>query len=223
VSAGAGDARRVSPLGDELGAIDWAQGLIPAVVQDAGSGEVLMLGYMNEEALAATRATGQVTFFSRSRQRLWVKGETSGNFLAFKAAAIDCDGDTLLILAAPSGPVCHRGPRTCFGDGPRPAAAGLAFLAELEGVIAARAAGAQPGAASYTARLLAAGPRGAAQKLGEEAVEAALAAVAETDERVVEEAADLMYHLLVLLRSRGLTLGQVVRALEGRRGGFVSG
>jgi len=223
MSAGAVDAPRGSSPGDDLGGIDWAKGLIPAVVQDAVSGEVLMLGYMNEEALAATRATGRVTFFSRRRQRLWVKGETSGNFLTFKAASIDCDGDALLILATPSGPVCHRGTRTCFGDVPRPAAAGFAFLAELEGVIAARAAGAQPGAASYTARLLAARPRGAAQKLGEEAVELALAAVAETDERVVEEAADLMYHLLVLLRSRGLTLGQVARVLEGRRRGFVSG
>lgn len=199
-------------------------GLLPAIVQDAETGEVLMLGYMNEAALEATRATGRVTFYSRSKGRLWVKGETSGHFLEVRDISVDCDGDALLLLARPAGAVCHRGTRTCWGEGaPRAAVSELAGLVELERVISERAAqrdaqrDATGDATSYTASLLAAGPRRVAQKVGEEAVELALAAVGETDQDFLEEAADLLYHVLVLLRARGLTLGQVVRVLEGRR------
>lgn len=192
-----------------------ADGLLPAIVQDADTGEVLMLGYMNEEALASTRATGRVTFFSRSRQRLWMKGETSGHFLQFEALAADCDRDALLILARPTGPVCHRGTMSCWGEAPpHPTATRLAFLTRLEHIIAERDE-ARP-ANSYSARLLGRGPGRVAQKVGEEAVELALSAVADTDERVLEEAADLLYHVLLLLRTRQLTLGQVVSVLERR-------
>jgi phosphoribosyl-ATP pyrophosphohydrolase/phosphoribosyl-AMP cyclohydrolase len=196
--------------------LSWpADGLLPAIVQHADSGEVLMLAYMNAEALALTRSTGRVTFYSRRRQRLWVKGETSGNFLAFETLASDCDGDALLVLARPHGPVCHVGTPTCWGDRPPlPAAAGLAFLTRLERLIGERDE-ARP-TESYSARLLARGTPAVAQKVGEEAVELALAAVTDTDERVLEEAADLLYHTLVLLRTRRLTLGQVVAALERR-------
>jgi len=192
-----------------------AEGLLPAIVQDADSGEVLMLGYMSREALAATRATRQVTFYSRSRRRLWVKGETSGHFLDFVALAADCDGDALLVLARPAGPVCHRGTRSCFGvTPPRAQATRHAFLARLERLIAERDATRPPD--SYSARLLERGPTGIAQKVGEEAVELALAAVADSEERMLEEAADLLYHLLLLLRARGLELAQVLEVLERR-------
>lgn len=201
----------------DLDALDWGknQGLLPAIVQDAGDGAVLMLGYMNREALAATQASGLVTFWSRSKQRLWTKGETSGHRLEVSAIAADCDGDTLLVLARPAGPACHLGTRTCFGAAPpRADAAALGFLAELEQVIERRIA--EPSAASYTARLLAEGPRRIAQKVGEEGVELALAAVTEGDAEVVGEAADLLYHMLVLLKSRRLPLERVVAELEAR-------
>jgi phosphoribosyl-ATP pyrophosphohydrolase/phosphoribosyl-AMP cyclohydrolase len=197
--------------------LDWDKGggLLPAVVQDAGSGAVLMLGYMNREALAATQATGRVTFWSRSKGRLWTKGETSGHFLNLRQIAGDCDGDTLLILAEPVGPVCHLGTPTCWGENPpRSAAQQTAFLGTLEQVIVQRIAARPPG--SYTAKLLGEGTRRIAQKVGEEGLELALAAVAQSDAEVVGEAADLLYHTLLLLKVKGLSLSQVVAELESR-------
>ena len=202
---------------DSPAGLDWDKGggLIPAVVQDAGSGAVLMLAYMNREALAATQATGRVTFWSRSKGRLWTKGEFSGHFLQVRQIAADCDGDTLLILAEPTGPACHKGTPTCWGQSaPQSAAQPAAFLARLERVIAERIDTRPPG--SYTAKLLAQGTRRIAQKVGEEGLELALAAVAQSDEEVIGEAADLMYHTLLLLKVKGLSLSQVVRELETR-------
>jgi phosphoribosyl-ATP pyrophosphohydrolase/phosphoribosyl-AMP cyclohydrolase len=202
---------------NDLDELDWdkSDGLLPAIVQDAAGGAVLMLGYMTRKALAATQASGRVTFWSRSKQRLWTKGETSGNYLEVRSIAADCDRDTLLILARPSGPACHLGTRTCFGETPPHAAAeSLAFLSTLQEVIAERIA--NPAPDSYTAKLLAEGPRRVAQKVGEEGVELALAAVAQGDAEVVGEAADLLYHMLVLLQSKHLSLAQVVAELETR-------
>jgi phosphoribosyl-ATP pyrophosphohydrolase/phosphoribosyl-AMP cyclohydrolase len=197
--------------------LDWDKGggLLPAIVQDAGSGAVLMLGYMNRAALAATQSSGQVTFWSRSKGRLWTKGESSGHFLKVKHIAADCDGDTLLVSAEPSGPACHLGTPTCWGeDAPQSAAEPLAFLGELEQVIAQRIATRPEG--SYTAKLLAEGPRRIAQKVGEEGLELALAAVAQSDQEIIGEAADLLFHALLLLKVKGLSLSQVVTELETR-------
>jgi phosphoribosyl-ATP pyrophosphohydrolase/phosphoribosyl-AMP cyclohydrolase len=197
----------------ELARIDWDKGagLVPVVVQDAGSAAVLMLGYMNREALQRTFETGLVTFYSRSRQRLWQKGETSGNQLELRAVRLDCDGDTLLLQASASGPVCHTGTATCFGD---PRLPPLAFIGELERIIAQRIAA--PTEGSYTARLHRSGIKRIAQKLGEEGLETALAACTEADEALLGECADLLYHLLVLLRARDLTLAQVAEVLRVR-------
>jgi len=196
-----------------LDTLDWdkAGGLMPAIVQDAGSGRVLMLGYMNREALEKTQATGHVTFFSRSRQRLWTKGETSGNRLELIAVQADCDRDTLLVQAIPHGPTCHLGSDTCWGDEVHPPAG---FLAELERVIESRA-GADP-ESSYTARLLAKGIKRCAQKVGEEGVEVALAATAGDREELIDESADLLYHLLVVLAASDVSLEQICRRLESR-------
>jgi len=201
---------------DDIDALDWAKGagLLPAIVQHADSGSVLMLGYMNRDALAATLQTGQVTFYSRSRARLWTKGETSGNTIELRAVTMDCDRDTLLVLGRPHGPVCHTGAATCFHDQPATAATGLAFLLQLETVIAARIAD-QP-ESSYTAKLYARGLTRMAQKVGEEGLEVALAAVTDGDAQLVGEGADLVYHLLLLLRARGLGLGDVVAELASR-------
>jgi phosphoribosyl-ATP pyrophosphohydrolase/phosphoribosyl-AMP cyclohydrolase len=201
----------------DLDQLDWdkSSGLLPVVVQDADSGAVLMLAYMNRGALAATRASGRVTFWSRSKQRLWTKGETSGNFLELVSVAADCDGDTLLILARPHGPVCHAGTRSCFGaDPPRAGAEQFTFLGTLESVIAQRIAARPEG--SYTARLLTEGMRRIAQKVGEEGLELALASVALSDAEVIGEAADLLYHVLLLLKAKQLSLAQVVTELEAR-------
>lgn len=197
--------------------LDWDKGggLLPAIVQHAGSGAVLMLGYMNREALAATRASGRVTFWSRSKGRLWTKGETSGHFLELKEIAADCDGDALLILAEPTGPACHRGTPTCWGENPpQSIAQRMAFLGQLERVIAERIE-ARP-AGSYTAKLLAEGTRRIAQKVGEEGLELALAGVAQSDQEIIGEAADLLYHMLLLLKVKGLSLPQVILELEAR-------
>jgi phosphoribosyl-ATP pyrophosphohydrolase/phosphoribosyl-AMP cyclohydrolase len=197
--------------------LDWSKdgGLLPAVVQDAGSGAVLMLGYMNREALAATEASGRVTFWSRSKGRLWTKGESSGHFLELKEIAADCDNDTLLIMAEPAGPVCHRGTPTCWGESPPESAAQrLAFLGTLEQVIARRIATRPAG--SYTAKLLDQGTRRIAQKVGEEGLELALAGVAQSDAEIIGEAADLLYHTVLLLKVKGLSLSQVVTELESR-------
>jgi phosphoribosyl-ATP pyrophosphohydrolase/phosphoribosyl-AMP cyclohydrolase len=202
-----------------LARIDFAKGggLVPAIVQDAADGAVLMLGYMNAEALAATRARGRVVFFSRSKGRLWEKGETSGHTLEVADIRVDCDGDTLLVTARPNGPACHLGTRTCFGDDPAAPREPLGFLSTLERIVEERIAGRPEG--SYTARLHAAGPRRMAQKVGEEGLEVALAAAAESDEKVLGESADLLFHLIVLLKSRGLTLEAVVRELAQRHVG----
>jgi len=192
---------------DEV-AFGAADGLLPAIVQHADTGAVLMLAWMNRDALRATLTGRRVVFFSRSRAQLWEKGATSGNTLDLAAVHADCDRDALLVLARPRGPVCHLGTKTCFGDEPSP------FLAKLENVIADRV-GADP-AGSYTARLLAGGPHRSAQKVGEEAVEVAIAATAGNDAEVVAESADLLFHLIVLLRSRGLSLTQVIAELEAR-------
>lgn len=188
---------------------DFSRGLLPAVVQDADTGQVLMLGWMNEEALAVTRASGKVTFFSRSRGRLWTKGETSGHVLQFLNLAVDCDADALLIEARPAGPTCHLGLASCFGEAQ---AAGV--LGRLERRIEARAASGDP--QSYTARLLAQGPLRVAKKLAEEGAETALAAACEDEQAVVREAADLLYHLLVLLRLRKIPLARVFAELAAR-------
>jgi phosphoribosyl-AMP cyclohydrolase / phosphoribosyl-ATP pyrophosphohydrolase len=205
------------PEPDPLKRLDWGKdsGLLPAIVQDAGSGAVLMLGYMNRAALAATQATGRVTFWSRSKGRLWTKGETSGHYLELKEIAADCDGDTLLILATPAGPACHLGTATCWGErAPRSAAEPIGFLGRLEEIIAARIAERPPG--SYTAKLLAEGTRRIAQKVGEEGLELALAGVAQSDQEIIAEAADLLYHTVLLLKAKGLSLHQVAVELESR-------
>ena len=200
----------------EISKVDFAKadGLVPAIVQDADTGAVLMLAYMNSEALEQTLARKRAVFFSRSKQRLWEKGETTGHTLDVVDVALDCDNDTLLVTARPRGPACHNGTATCFGDEPRNSATGIAFLAKLESVIAQRAS--EKPEASYTAKLLDKGIKRIAQKVGEEGVETALAGVGEADDKVVEESADLLFHLLVLLRARGIPLAEVVRALESR-------
>ena len=194
--------------------INWdkVSGLLPAIVQDAQSGKVLMLGYMNREALDITRDTKRVTFYSRSKQRLWTKGETSGHILQLVSLHVDCDQDTLLIMANPIGPTCHKGTISCFGDGNFTAAESFAFLGKLESVIAQRIAEKPDG--SYTARIWEKGVTRMAQKVGEEGVEVALAAVAQEKERLVSEAADLVFHLALLLRARELSLLDVVKELQ---------
>ena len=193
--------------------LDWAKGdgLLPAIVQHWLSGEVLMLGYMNAEALTHTQNTGQVTFYSRSKQRLWTKGESSGHVLALKSIRIDCDADTLLVQAEPQGPTCHLGTSSCFGDTVQPP---LGFLAELDALIAQRHAERPQG--SYTTKLFDGGIRRMAQKVGEEGVETALAAVVQDDHELLGEAADLIFHLTVVLRARGLSLTDVVTLLGKR-------
>lgn len=201
----------------KLTAVDWdkGNGLVPAIIQDASTGAVLMLGYMNREALAATEAAGRVTFFSRSKNRLWTKGEESGHFLEVCSISADCDHDALLILARPAGPVCHLGTPTCWGnEAPRALVQRLEFLSRLEQILAQRIA--DPPEGSYTAKLVAEGLTRIAQKVGEEGVELALAAVAQSDEAVISEAADLLYHMALLLKAKGLSLTQVVAELESR-------
>lgn len=194
-------------------ALDWAKmdGLLPAVIQDAATGEVRMVGYMDRTALDATLADRLVTFRSRSTGGPWRKGETSGNLLDLVEVRADCDGDALLVLAIPRGPTCHTGTSSCFGDEGAP---GVGFIGDLERVIASRV-GADP-ATSYTAKLLSEGPARAAQKVGEEGVETALAGRCGDDAELVSEAADLVYHLAVLLRSRGLGLSRVTDELRRR-------
>jgi phosphoribosyl-AMP cyclohydrolase / phosphoribosyl-ATP pyrophosphohydrolase len=192
------------------------RGLVPCVVQDWASGEVLTLAYMDADALALTRETGEVHFFSRSRQALWHKGETSGNVLRVRAIRYDCDADALLALVEPAGPACHSGERSCFHQGALHPAAPHEALPALERTIAARAAERPEG--SYTAALLA-DPERAGEKVQEEAEEVARAAREESDARVAEEAADVLYHLLVLLAGRGLRLADAERVLDGRRRG----
>jgi phosphoribosyl-ATP pyrophosphohydrolase/phosphoribosyl-AMP cyclohydrolase len=185
--------------------------LMPAIVQDAFDGRVLMQGFMNREALAATLESGKVTFWSRSRRQLWTKGETSGNCLDLVEVHPDCDRDCLLVQARPEGPTCHQGFDTCF-DGFGKVLPELAFLAGLERVIESRDKDRPED--SYTTALLESGIKRIAQKVGEEGVETALAAVAGGDEELLNESADLIYHLLVLLRSRKLELGSMIEVLR---------
>jgi len=196
--------------------VDWEKGggLAPAIVQHADTGEVLMLGYMNAESLEETYSKGLVTFWSRSKNRLWAKGETSQNTLAFIHAEIDCDRDAILVQARPAGPTCHTGTHSCFGETPGPE---IAFLGKLQSVVDQRAK-ADP-ETSYTAKLLSRGVLKCAQKVGEEGVEVALAATAESDEALLGEAADLIFHLMVTLKARNLALTDVIKVLENRHGG----
>jgi len=196
---------------DAIEALAWDKqhGLLPAIVQDAATLRVLMLGYMDREALRLTLNTRKATFFSRSRGRLWTKGESSGNVLDVVAVAADCDQDTLLVSAHPAGPTCHLGTPSCFS-----AHAGASMTAQLDAIVAARAR--EPRAGSYTTQLLESGIARIAQKVGEEGVEVALAAVTADDAALLGEGADLIYHLSVLLRARGLSLRDVERVLEER-------
>jgi phosphoribosyl-ATP pyrophosphohydrolase/phosphoribosyl-AMP cyclohydrolase len=195
--------------------IDFAKysyGLVPEIVQEAATGDVLMLGFMNAEAIAQTKTSGRVTFFSRSKQRLWTKGETSGNYLEVTSITPDCDNDTLLIKARPAGPVCHTGAKTCFGD----ADASLAFLHDLESVIASRSA--EPVETSYVSKLFSKGLNKIAQKVGEESVETVIAAKDDDIEAFKNEAADLLFHYLVLLHAKGVGLTDITAVLMERRG-----
>ena len=189
-------------------------GLLPAVIQDATDGTILMVGYMSAESLAVTMETGRVTFFSRSKNRLWAKGESSGHWLEVDSVTEDCDGDALLVLARPHGPTCHTGARSCFSESYSFKQA-FTFLGELEQVIRERrVSGKESG--SYTAELLEDGPKRIAQKVGEEAVELALEAESGSPDKLVAECADLVYHLMVLLESRDASLSDVAKELERR-------
>jgi phosphoribosyl-ATP pyrophosphohydrolase/phosphoribosyl-AMP cyclohydrolase len=198
---------------DTINALDWSKGdgLMPAIIQDARDGRVLMLGYMNTEALDKTIDDRRVTFFSRSKQRLWTKGETSGHHLELVDIAVDCDQDTLLVQAIPHGPTCHTGTDTCFGQTHWPP---VGLLARLQTLIESRRDG-NPDE-SYTTRLLQGDLARCAQKVGEEGVETALAAV--TGQKLDEEAADLLYHLLVCLTAADSSLDGALAELQRRRG-----
>lgn len=188
----------------------YADGLVPAIVQDEDTLRVLMLGFMNEAALAETRASGKVTFYSRSKQRLWTKGEESGHWLVVSDIRVDCDQDTLLVKARPQGPTCHTGADTCWGEDNRPGD----FLSYLEGIIASRKNAAPE--TSYTAKLLSRGINKVAQKVGEEAVELVIEAKDDDKTLFMGEAADLLFHYLVLLQAKGYTLAEVVEVLKER-------
>ncbi len=194
--------------------VDWekSDGLIPAIVQDVNNGTVLMLGFMNRESLVQTEDSGRVTFFSRTRQTLWTKGETSGHFLLLEDLRLDCDHDTVLITATPKGPTCHLNTASCFDnvqDAPS-----FGFLGQLEQVISERLKS-KP-SESYTAQLASEGSKRIAQKVGEEAVEVVLASTNESTEELISESADLVFHLLLLLQHKGLGLNDVVLELQRR-------
>ena len=191
---------------------DKCGGLVPAIIQDATTKTVLMLGYMNEEALKKTQETGLVTFFSRSRQCLWTKGETSGNYLHLVDIKVDCDNDTLLIKANPDGPTCHTGTDTCWGEENRPNP--LLFLSELSDFIEKRHEEMPEG--SYTTSLFKDGMNRMAQKVGEEALELVIEATNGTNERLIYEGSDMLYHLIVLLTSKGLRIEDMARELMER-------
>ncbi|UJX27259.1 bifunctional phosphoribosyl-AMP cyclohydrolase/phosphoribosyl-ATP diphosphatase HisIE (plasmid) [Pseudoalteromonas sp. CF6-2] len=197
---------------DTLSQVDFAKSeLIPAIVQDARTGVILMQGFMNQDALAATFDKQKVTFYSRSKERLWTKGETSENYLEVVSVHTDCDYDSLLVLANPLGPTCHLGTQSCFGDDAKPS---LSFLAELEQVIVSRKD--DDPSKSYTASLFAKDLSRSCQKVGEEGVEVALAAMKHDNDELTNESADLLYHLTVLLHRQGLSLADVVSCLQGR-------
>lgn len=187
-------------------------GLIPAIIQDVQTRKVLMLGYMNAAALATTESSGKVTFFSRSKNRLWTKGEESGNFLMLESLAIDCDQDTLLVYAKPMGPTCHTGTDSCWGE---ENTADYGFLSELEAVIQDRKE--NPDDASYVNSLFKKGINKIAQKVGEEAVETVIEAKDDNDELFLSESADLLFHYLILLKAKGFGLSDVLGVLENRK------
>jgi phosphoribosyl-ATP pyrophosphohydrolase/phosphoribosyl-AMP cyclohydrolase len=194
---------------------DKMGGLAPAIIQDDKTGKVLMLGFMNEEAFIKTKETGRVTFFSRTKNRLWTKGETSGNSLRVTNILLDCDQDTLLLKVCPAGPVCHTGDDTCFGE-PNTEEE-ICFLTQLQNLIERRRQ--EMPESSYTTTLFMKGVNRMAQKVGEEAVETVIEATNGTEERFIYEAADLMYHLVVLLISKGLRLEDLCRELKKRQKG----
>jgi phosphoribosyl-ATP pyrophosphohydrolase/phosphoribosyl-AMP cyclohydrolase len=189
----------------------YADGLVPAIVQDAATKTVLMLGFMNQAAVDATLASGKVTFYSRSKNRLWTKGEESGNFLNYISMKEDCDQDSLLIQAIPEGPVCHIGTDTCWGEDNNTS---IAFLSKLEQIIAERK-NADP-SSSYVASLFAKGINKIAQKVGEEAVELVIEAKDNNEQLFLDESADLLFHYLILLQSKGYQLDDVVKVLAQR-------
>ena len=204
---------RSAPLTeDDIGSLAWEKmgGLLPALVQDPWTGRVLMLGYMDQDALAGTLHTGLATFYSRSKQRLWQKGETSGNRLKVRDVFADCDDDALLVLADPEGPTCHLGTESCFVA----ELDGASWLSEMSGIIAERAASGD--ASSYTRQLLEGGPERIGKKIGEEGVEVALAGVSRDVEGCVEEVADLIYHVSVLMEARGFGWDDVIALLKQR-------
>lgn len=198
--------------GEQISQLDWEKvdNLMPAIIQHAVSGEVLMLGYMNQEALSVTQSSGKVTFYSRTKERLWTKGETSENYLNVVSITPDCDNDTLLVLVNPVGPTCHKGNNSCF----HPAETDWSFLYQLEELLASRKT-ADP-ESSYTAKLYASGTKRIAQKVGEEGVETALAATVNDRFELKNEASDLIYHLLVLLQDQDLNLSAVIENLRQR-------
>jgi phosphoribosyl-AMP cyclohydrolase / phosphoribosyl-ATP pyrophosphohydrolase len=200
----------------DIDTLDWAKtdGLIPGIVQDVHSEAVLMLGYLNRESLRASLERKRVVFYSRSRQQLWEKGETSGNVLHLVSVLADCDNDCLLLRVRAEGPACHRNTTTCFGDGTLPDTEGIGFLAKLEGIIETRIAERTEG--SYTARLYSEGIRRMAQKVGEEGVEIALAASGDDPQELINESADMLFHLALLLKARGLSLSRVSAELAAR-------
>lgn len=201
---------------DNITQLSWEKmdGLLPCIVQNASSGKVLMQGYMNQEALAKTLESGQVTFFSRSKQRLWTKGESSGHVLNLVDISADCDQDSLLALVHPQGPTCHLGTESCWAHGQDP---GFTFVANLEALLAQRK-NADP-ESSYTAKLYSKGIKRIAQKVGEEGVETALAATVKDLEELKNESADLLYHLIVLLQASDLSLNDVIEVLKQRHQG----
>lgn len=203
----------VLPSREALDGLEWSKGdgLLPVVVQDADSLAVLMLGYANAESMELTLATGHMTFYSRSKQRLWTKGESSGNVLAVVAVRVDCDNDTLLVSARPAGPTCHTGSESCFDQAPGN------FLGRLDAFVRQREQ--QRPVGSYTTSLFDGEIRRIAQKVGEEGVETALAGVAQDDAALLGESADLLFHLIVLLRARGLSLADAVAVLAARHAG----
>lgn len=214
------DENKRLPVSDQLqaqpkiSALDWEKGggLIPTIVQDYDSGQVLMLGYVNQESMERTIATNRVTFFSRSRKTIWQKGETSGNTLQLVRWAIDCDSDTILILAKPDGPTCHTGQVSCFGKG---ASGAWGFLEELEAHLKIRRQDST--GQSYTAKLLESGIHRVAQKVGEEGIETVIAAVSGDKGDLANETADLVYHVLVLLLARGMSWKEVLGVLAQRK------
>jgi len=198
----------------EISQLDFEKtgGLVPAIIQDAETQVVLMMGYMNSEALAKTKMSGKVTFFSRTKNRLWTKGEESGNFLNVVSIGVDCDNDTLLIKVNPVGPVCHTGADTCFEE--MNASNDILFLSYLQDFINRRKIEMPEG--SYTTKLFSEGTRKIAQKVGEEAVETIVGAMANDNENLIYEASDLLYHLIVLLADKGIRIEDVVKELKSR-------